>query len=214
MAMRERRKTTYWAAFIAIAVIIHLVLLLTVKQSFFSLFKKSIKAERSGPIQGFPEADAIVTIPIEIEDDVLEPAHPEPTEQSEPEETIVHDLSGDLSSLIADLEDLAGEEQESMTRVPGPRPAVIPPRPVEITWPDTRKLGHCTGKHVIIRIQVDENGEILKVQPDQQDLPGDCIDAALHAARKIVFEPGSINGIAMKMWTRVRIEFRKESKSP
>jgi hypothetical protein len=87
---------------------------------------------------------------------------------------------------------------------------MIPPRALEITWPDTRDLGHCLGHHIDIMIQVDEKGSIVSIKPLDSNHPQDCIDAALESARQIVFEPGRVNGVPASMWTQVRIDFRKK----
>jgi hypothetical protein len=209
VAMAERKKPIYWTAFIAVAVLLHITLLLTIKPSFFSLFRKTIQAEDVGSANRFSGGDVILTIPIEIEDESSEPTMEEPIDQPQTREESRSAANDDFSSLYDNLEDLLGEGAQSIERNSGPRPVAVPPRPVEITWPDTRRLGHCIGNHVIVNIQVGIEGDILQIRPQQANLPADCIEAAVEAAEKIKFVPGSLNGIPSKMWTKVRIDFRQ-----
>jgi TonB family protein len=81
---------------------------------------------------------------------------------------------------------------------------------VEITWPDTRQLRHCLGEDIDVRIEVDEDGTVLSVEPVDKKQPKDCMRAAIESARAIVFEPGEVDGVPTRMWTQVRIEFRKK----
>jgi len=87
--------------------------------------------------------------------------------------------------------------------------AAVPPRPIEITWPETRQLKQCIGQRVSVRILVSEKGAVedAKVVPSNV-LPA-CVDAALSAARHIRFEPGRQGGVAVTMWTEVRIDFQR-----
>ncbi len=208
--MAENKKLRYWLFFVAAAVLFHVVLLMTVKPSFFSLFKKSISAEESDLPYQYSGDDMILTISIEVVDNASQSSQPEQVEEMEQQEDSKPTVSSEPAALPASFEDLVGDGSEPITRDPGPPPAVIPPRPVEITWPDTRKLAHCVGVHVTVHIQVDEKGKILQTRPEMENLPEDCVRAALEAAEKIVFEPARVNGIAVKMWTHVRIDFRLE----
>jgi TonB family protein len=97
-----------------------------------------------------------------------------------------------------------------MPSTPSTRAAVVPPRPVEITWPETEKLGHCLGLGIDIRIRVGADGAVLDVESAPGDHPPDCTRAALEAARRIRFRPGTVDGKAEVMWTDIRIEFRRQ----
>lgn len=163
-----------------------------------------------GSAQSFSRGEVILTIPIEIEEDSPEKMTEKEAEPTPKAEKTGPSARNDFSSLYDSLDDLLGEGAQSITRNPGPRPVAVPPRPVEITWPDTRRLGHCIGSHVIVNVQVGKDGEILQIRPQQADLPADCIRAAVDAAEKIIFEPGTMNGVPSKMWTKVRIDFRQE----
>jgi hypothetical protein len=208
--MTERKKPIYWAAFLAVAVLIHITLLLTIKPSFFYIFKKDIHAEDTGAAPSFSGGDVILTIPIEFEDEPSETPLEEQIEEIHQGESSNPTHNSDFSSLYDDLDDLLGDGAQTIDRDPGPRPVAVPPRPVEITWPDTRRLSHCIGSHVTVNIQVSKRGDILQIRPQQTNLPADCIRAAVEAAEKIIFTPGSMNGVPSKMWTKVRIDFRQQ----
>jgi hypothetical protein len=211
--MIERKKTRYWALFIAAAVAIHLVLIFNIKPSFFSIFKKSISDEDAGMPFRYVGDDAMLTISIDIEDEHSESAKVEeikPIEDESAEEPAPSRSVGRPPEIPDNIDDLIGRSSGPSQRQPSPKPAVIPPRPVEMTWPDTRHLSTCIGTRVVISLQVEKDGSIIQMLPEETDLPEACIQAALEAAGKIIFEPGRINGTAARMWTRVQIDFRRE----
>jgi hypothetical protein len=92
-----------------------------------------------------------------------------------------------------------------------PPAGVVPPRPIEITWPDTRKLSHCVGLRIDVRIRVDELGRVERVEPASQGLPADCVRAALDTAKRIKFTPGTVGGKPAPMWSLVTIDFEKRN---
>lgn len=87
--------------------------------------------------------------------------------------------------------------------------AAVPPRPVEITWPETRELKQCIGQSVNVRIWVSETGQVKDVEAVPSGVLPACENAALAAARRIRFEPGRQGGVAVTMWTEVRIDFQR-----
>jgi TonB family protein len=87
--------------------------------------------------------------------------------------------------------------------------AAVPPRPIEITWPETRQLKQCIGQSVNVRIWVSEQGKVKDVKVVPSGVMPACVDAALSAARHIRFEPGRQGGVAVTMWTEVRIDFQR-----
>lgn len=89
--------------------------------------------------------------------------------------------------------------------------AVVPPRPVEITWPDTRRLSHCVGLRVDVRIRVDATGRVERVEPASAGIPEDCMQAALDTARRIRFTPGTIGGEPATLWSVVTIDFERKN---
>jgi hypothetical protein len=178
-----------------------------------SIFKKSLDDSPSSSSRraSFPDAIIAVTIdvegeepvPVEIEPPPLENRLTEPVDDDSPYED---EIQSD------DMLDILGESQTPLPSRPSTRAAVIPPRPVEITWPETKKLGRCLGMHVDVRIRVGEQGEILSVEPVGSDVPDDCVSAAVLAARRIVFLPGKKDGHPVTMWTEIRIDFRRQSR--
>jgi hypothetical protein len=194
---------------------------------------KFLRRASDGSAERYPDAasspDAILYVPIQREDGTEEPptltitedveiptrplqiAWPDASETEQPAEPADEPTSSKVdasSEPPPDLGDIAGAA--SRTLPPGPEAELvqIPPRPVQITWPDTHQLKHCLGHQINVDIQVDQEGRILRVEAEASDHPSDCVEAALESARKILFAPGRINGKPAKMWTRFRIDFR------
>jgi hypothetical protein len=132
------------------------------------------------PVVSPPAADTTVTNPPNGGDDELEPL--------------------DLADASAGTRARARESSTNR---------VIPPRPVEITWPETSRLKECIGRHVDVDIRVGEDGTVLRVDPVEHDFPEDCLRSALNAAAQIRFVPGTVDGKPATLSTRVRIDFEK-----
>lgn len=220
MTRRKRNRTLEWSGIIALAVALHVLLFLSIKPDFFAPFKRSLTDGGSTSRPSMPHA--IITIPIEIEDDMdpesLQPratVSPRPPDASQPaiEEATIDESQHEATEgqVTIDIDDVIGR---SPTTLPGSGPGsegvVIPPRPLEITWPDTRKLKHCLGYFIDVDIRVSASGEILEVKPPTGPYPADCVKAALESARRIVFKPGQKEGAPATLWTQVRIEFRRK----
>jgi hypothetical protein len=201
------RRGKYWLGFVAAAILVHLLLFVGFKQSYFSLFSRKISPSNETSGSSF-RPDVIITIPVltEPEEDTsLKPR--EDAEESTPDKSFSPSPS---SSGDKKMEDLVGEG-------PVPRPQggdrpelVIPPRPLELSWPDPRGLEQCLGHSISLRIRVDPRGRILKIVVLDESHPRKCIEAALDAAEKIIFEPGSIAGKPDTMWTEIRMDFKRQ----
>lgn len=89
--------------------------------------------------------------------------------------------------------------------------AVVPPRPIEITWPDTRRLSQCVGLRIDVRIRVDAEGRVERVEPASAGVPDACMRAALDTARRIRFTPGTVGGEPATLWSLVTIDFEKKN---
>ena len=111
----------------------------------------------------------------------------------------------DLAS--RDLDEILGDAPQALPQGPGTEIIEIPPRPLQISWPDTGKLKHCLGQHIDVRIQVDADGSILHIVAHEGDHPADCLEAAVESAKQIIFAPGTINGKPARMWTQIQIDF-------
>jgi TonB family protein len=149
-----------------------------------------------------PETNATGTI------DVTPPPPPPPPPPTRTDTTTVRPERPDSTDL--DVDDLlAGEAAPREGQQPAPVPAAIPPRPIEITWPETRQLKQCIGQSVNVRIWVSEKGTVKDVKVAGDGMLPACAEAALAAARHIRFEPGRQGGVPVTMWTEVRIDFQK-----
>jgi len=211
--MEPRRRSRYWAGFIIAAIAVQLLIFALLRQPFLEMFRKSNSESpgASSPLASFP--DAIVAITIEIEGE--EPAPEQPTEEAttqppSPNESPTRPGRGNSRIADIDILDITGEAQTPIPSEPSGRAAAVPPRPIEITWPETRELGHCLDLQINIDILVSETGEVLSVWPVERDLPANCIAAAIDAARRIKFAPGRIKGKPVEMTTRLRIDFRQK----
>jgi hypothetical protein len=209
-SMSNRRRSTYWLLIALLAVAIHLVLLLSIKPGFFEVFRKTLSDQSgaSSPGPSFPQA--IVVVPLEVESDEAEAPVEEPREEHPPPSQNPVNGRGDSDLETINILDVVGQAQAPLPSQPGSSTAIVPPRPVEITWPETEKLGHCLGQHIDIRIRVGTEGEILLVEPTTHDHPADCTQAAIDAAQRIRFQPGTVDGKPKAMWAQIRIEFRKQ----
>jgi hypothetical protein len=208
----RRGNPRYWILIVLIAVVVHLAILFGLKPHYFNVFKKTIDddiASSSRPAS-FPNAIIAITVDVEGEEPVPVEIRQSPTVLRESFVDNV-DSPNEEESRPDDLLEILGDAQTPLPSRPSTHAAVIPPRPVEITWPETENLGHCLGIHIDVRIHVGENGEILRVEPVDGTVPGDCAIAAVNAARRIVFLPGTIDGRPKEMWTEIRIDFRSQS---
>ena len=164
--------------------------------------------------RGMPQAQFAVNIDPETNVtrviDVTPPPPPPPrkpapvdTARVRPEHT-QPDRTPDL-----DLGDLLEKDPGAKAGASSSEVASIPPRPVEITWPETRQLKQCIGQSVNVKILVSEEGRVKEVKIMPAEILPACADAALAAARHIRFEPGRTGGVAAEMWTEVRIDFQR-----
>jgi hypothetical protein len=211
----SRRK---WITIALAVLILHALVLLYVRPSFFSFFLRNVDAPPSGPSAAASSADpdAIIAIQVDVEQDQPDvpdaeaAPRPEPKRTRAPHRTSSHAAGRDSALQSVDIGDLIGEPRAPISGGgPNPRETVLP-RPVEITWPETRHLGHCIGEHVDVRILVNARGGIDRLEPRASTLPEDCVRAATTAAARIRFTPGSVDGKPAALWTQVRIDFEQK----
>jgi TonB family protein len=210
---RRRSSSKQWLVIIMIAIVIHLFILFGLKPHYFNIFRRSIDNSEATSSRRASLPNAIVAVTVDVEGDrpvpvVIEEVPPEDkeTEVSEMESRKESESEKD------DILDILGASNSPRPSLPSTTSEVIPPRPIEITWPDTRDLGHCRDLHVDVRIEVGEDGTVLGVEAIKSDVPEECSDAALRAARHIVFLPGRVGGKPKTMWTEIRIDFRRNTR--
>ncbi len=203
----ERDERRLWPTVVAVALMLHLVLFVSVGPRFFERFRRAIVDTPPSAARGGAPPDAIVVIPVVVEDAVtpVEPRPPKPTVPSPPRPT---PRPGPRTDATIDVLDLVAQGAAPRIGAGTSTSARIPPQPLEITWPRTRRLGHCHDLRLDIRVRVAADGRVLDVEAPPGPWPRDCVDAALEAARRIRFAPGTIDGRPVVMWTRVRIDFR------
>jgi hypothetical protein len=214
--MKKRERANRWILVVGAALAAHFALFLVIGPSALQFVRRAVTAGSESPVGASPP-DAVLSIPIEYESDSPD-AEPvpavsidelaEPTATAAPAEPVSPARGSDGAS---DLESLVGDASRPIPRGSDPDLVRIPPRPLQITWPDTRRLKHCLGHQITVRVQVDEIGRIIRIDPPSEEHPADCVAAALESAGGIVFAPGTIGGRPVKMWTEIRIDFRSKS---
>lgn len=210
---RTRGGSKRWLVIILIAVAVHLFVLVGVKPQYFNVFRRSLDDSEATSSRRASFPNAIIAVTVDVEGERPLPVIIEEVRQ-EQQEPVVSDnhTPNEAESETDDLLDILGTANSPLPSLPSTTAEVIPPRPVEITWPETKDLGHCRDLHVDVRIEVGEDGEILGIEPVENNVPDDCTDAALRAARRIVFLPGRVAGKPKTMWTQIRIDFRRHSR--
>jgi TonB family protein len=212
--IRKRRSSRHWLVIVLIAVLVHLVVFFGIQPRHLNIFRKSFDDKEASSSRRASHPDAIIAVTVDVEGEKPLPVEITELPRERPTPAVTeHDKLNDEESETDDLlDDILGTEQTPLPSLPSTTSAVIPPRPVEITWPETKNLSHCRDLHVDVRIQVDENGKILGVETIDGQVPDECAQAAIRAARRIVFLPGRVNGQAETMWTEIRIDFRRQSR--
>jgi len=210
----RRSNSRYWLVIILIALAVHIFLLFSLKPHHLDIFKKSIDDNIAVSSRRASFPDAIIAISVDVEGEEPMPVEIErPPDESPENDDMETDNPWEGDPEPVDILELVGESHAPLPSTPSTHAALIPPRPVEITWPETKNLSHCLGMHVDVRIRVNEKGKILVVEPaPAEGLPDDCTAAAVRAARRIVFLPGTVDGRAETMWTEIRIDFRRQSR--
>ena len=209
----RRRSSRYWLVIVLLAMAVHLLVIFGIKNDYLDVFRRSIDdniASSSAPAS-FPDAIVAVIVDVEGEEPVPVEIVTPPIDERETQNPEV-EKPGDDVEATEDILDLVGENHAPMPSRPSTSRAIIPPRPVEITWPETRNLSHCLGAHVDVKIHVAATGQIIAAEPASGQIPDECAAAALRAARRIIFLPGTVDGRPESMWTQVRIDFRKQSR--
>ncbi len=215
--MQKRQRANRWLVIIGAALAAHVFLFLIVKPSALSFLRRAVSPGSDSAAGGSPP-DAVLSIPVEYESASAEPepvpivAIDEEAERSDTPAPADPQSTSAGAGGTSEFDGLVGDASRTAPRGSDPNLIRIPPRPLQITWPDTRRLKHCLGHQIAIRVQVDETGRIDRMEAaDVGDHPGECVSAALESAAQIVFAPGTIGGKPVKMWTEIRIDFRAKS---
>ena len=86
-------------------------------------------------------------------------------------------------------------------------------RPVFVAMPNPRypEIAKRTNRQatVVVPILVDENGAVIQVKPPAQKAGFGFDDAALDAARRATFRPATKNGVPVKMWMELSVQFKQ-----
>ncbi len=212
---REQSSKRVWWVLVILVLLFHLALLVFVRPEYLDFFVRDIDTTSgAGARHGASvPPDAIIAIQVDVEaEDQTVPETATATESpsdATPSPDATQTGHDDALETL-DLGELIGQTRSPRAGSGTGARETIPPRPVEITWPETRRLKHCIGRHVDVRILVGEDGAIRRVEPQANDLPPDCLQSALDAAGKIKFSPGRVAGKPATLWAQVRIDFEEK----
>jgi TonB family protein len=95
-----------------------------------------------------------------------------------------------------------------------PGPGVEAPIPLDIPSYSYPEAARGTGKKVSIRLAllVDEEGQVIEAKVREGSKSGlGFNEAALEAARKVRFQPGTKGDVPGKMWTELILDFSDET---
>jgi len=196
------------------ALLAHFVFFLFIRPSAVQFVRRVVSPGSENPAAAGAQPDAILSIRIEYDGGSAQPepvpliAIDDGSDRNPPPAPADAPPSSPGPGGTSEFGGLLGDASRTIPRGSPPDLVRIPPRPLQITWPDTRRLKHCLGHQITIRVQVDETGRIVRVEAPDEDHPLDCVTAALESAGQIVFSPGTIGGKPVKMWTEIRIDFR------
>jgi TonB family protein len=92
-----------------------------------------------------------------------------------------------------------------------PGPGVVQPRVTRRARPVYPPVAARLNREASVDVQVlvDENGKVVDAMISGEKQRFGFDEAALDAARKSVFAPANKDGVAVKMWTTIRFEFRR-----
>lgn len=201
-------------AMAALAIALLVIMLSARRTAMDAFFHHSRVAPDSTTASDTALSQSIIAVHIDPETNQtgtidLTPPPPPPPPVREDTATVRPEKPRPDAGADLDLDDLLDRDAGARSGPSSTGLASIPPRPVEITWPETRQLKQCIGQSVTVRIRVSEQGRVKDVEIVPSAVLPACADAALAAARRIRFEPGRQGGVPVTMWTEVRIDFQR-----
>ena len=88
---------------------------------------------------------------------------------------------------------------------------VVPPKLIRRPSPRfpimAKRLNKKEGK-VLLRVLIDENGKVIKAEPAGKEAGFGFDDEAMSAARKSTYKPATKDGVPVKFWHTLAVEFR------
>lgn len=94
-----------------------------------------------------------------------------------------------------------------------PGPGVVAPNRVtqpRLRFPEIARRANRSQAIVVVRILVDENGRSQEVQLRDKRVGFGFDEAALEGARQFTFTPATKNGVRVKMWVDIALNFTRE----
>lgn len=89
---------------------------------------------------------------------------------------------------------------------------VVPPkqvRSVKPRYPEMARRFNKTSATVELRLLIDENGEVLKVEPAGEPQNFGFDTEAIQAAKRSTWNPATKNGVPVKVWVPLSIRFEQ-----
>jgi protein TonB len=90
-------------------------------------------------------------------------------------------------------------------------PGVNPPKLLRRPTPRfpimAKRLSRKEAK-VVLRVLIDENGKVIKAEVAGEEQGFGFDDEAMSAARKSTYEPATKDGVPVKFWHTLAVEFR------
>lgn len=90
-------------------------------------------------------------------------------------------------------------------------PGVVPPRLLlrpQPRFPEVAKRLNKKSAKVLVKVLIDENGKVIKAELAGKSAGYGFDDEALASARKSTYEPATKNGVSVKYWHTLAVEFR------
>jgi len=91
-------------------------------------------------------------------------------------------------------------------------PGVIPPRQDRApnpTYPAMARRFNKSNATVLVRALIDENGEVIKVELASEPQKFGFDQEALSAVKKSTYKPATKDGVPVKFWHTITVQFRK-----
>ncbi|MEL7061072.1 MAG: energy transducer TonB, partial [Acidobacteriota bacterium] len=114
------------------------------------------------------------------------------------------DLLGLLLDLLPKQAVRRGDLVEMGAGVKPPK-LTVPPKP---RYPEMARRFRKTSATVEVRVLVDENGRVIRAERVGPEQKYGFDDEAVSAAKRARYQPASKDGVPVKMWSNLKIEFR------
>ncbi len=175
-----------------------------------SALRAQLEEARTG--QGGAAPESAAEAPAAASPPAAAPFEPatEPAIRAEPQAALTEALSPAVSQTITEAPSAPPAAPPQVGDLAEPGPGVSPPRivtrPAPRYPPSARRIGKVAT--VQLRVLVDENGRVAETRQVGENVGFGFDQEALDAARRTTWQPAMKNGVPVRMWVDLRIEFR------